>query len=69
MGTLYTEITAKVVKSWYMHQQKLMQPGSQVLSPKLPEGTGRTEPWERGCKVCRLPQNIHGSTVKAPVQI
>ena len=38
MGSLYTEITAKAVKSRYMHQQKLMQPGSQVLSPTRRDG-------------------------------
>ena len=42
MGSLYTEKTAKAVKSRYMHQQKLMHPGSQVLSPTRRDGQERT---------------------------
>ena len=38
MSSLYTEITAKAVKSRYMHQQKLMQPGSQVHYPTRRDG-------------------------------
>ena len=70
MGSLYTEKTAKAVKSRYMHQQKLMQPGSQVLSPTRRDGQERTLGTRlQSMQIASEPQNIHGSTLKTPVQI